>query len=342
MTIRWGIIGCGDVCEVKSGPAFSKVPDSELVAVMRRDADKAADYARRHDVGRWTSDADAILQADDIDAVYIATPVGAHAEYALSVAAAGKSCYVEKPMARNASEASWMLDAFRAAGQRLFVAYYRRALPRFVAVRDWIASGRLGKVTSVDYRFAARRWDDPRTAETVWRIDAARAGGGFFMDLGCHLLDILDFLLGPIESASGQAVNLASDYAVEDVVAMQMRFASGALGTAGWNFAAADRADRIEIRGTCGSVRMSCFGDEPVQLRVGEDVEEHHLANPAHVQQPLIASIVDDLLDRGACPSTGESALRTSRVMDTVLAGYYGDRRDDFWLRPETWPGRRV
>ncbi|MFP4354178.1 MAG: Gfo/Idh/MocA family protein [Phycisphaerae bacterium] len=339
MPIRWGIIGCGDVCEVKSGPAFQNVPDSQLVAVMRRDAAKAADYARRHEVPRWTAHTDEIIQADDVDAVYIATPVGSHAEYALAVAAAGKPCYVEKPMARNVTECRRMVDAFQAVEQKLFVAYYRRGLDRFIRSRDLIAQGRLGQVTSVHYRYA-RRWDDSRTCQLPWRVDAALAGGGFVMDLGCHLLDILDFLLGPIGKVSGLAVNLAGSYSVEDNVVMHMQFADGPVGTCAWNFASDQPQDLIEICGTEGQLRLSCFGNEPVELRRGDAIETFALPNPKHIQQPLIHSIVDDLLGRGDCPSTGVSAERTSRVLDDVLESYYGCRSDAFWDRPETWPGR--
>ena len=98
-TIRWGMIGCGSVTEVKSGPAYQQTPGFSLHAVMRRDAQKAADYARRHQVPLWFSDADALIQHPEIDAVYIATPPDSHLFYALKVAAAGKICCVEKPMA---------------------------------------------------------------------------------------------------------------------------------------------------------------------------------------------------------------------------------------------------
>src|SRR5688572_390850 len=152
MTIRWGIIGCGDVCEVKSGPAFRKVEGSSLVAVMRRDAAKARDYAKRHGVARWYTSADEMIADGEVDAVYIATPPGSHEELAKKVAAAGKPCYVEKPMARTHGECVRIIDAFRAARVPLFVAYYRRRLPRFVKAKELIDTGALGRVTGIVYR----------------------------------------------------------------------------------------------------------------------------------------------------------------------------------------------
>ena len=338
-TIRWGIIGCGDVTEVKSGPALQKAEGSSLVAVMRRDAAKAADYAKRHGVPRWYADADALIHDREVDVVYVATPPGSHAEYALRVAEAGKPCYVEKPMARSQAECLRMVEAFRLKGLPLFVAYYRRALPRFVKVKELIDAGALGRVTGVTYRHSRLFRPD---APYQWRLDPVHAGGGLLLDLGSHLLDQLDFLLGPLSDVSGNAANITGGLA-EDAVSMTFRTAGGAIGSAIWNFAGAHREDLLEIEGTAGRVVLSCFGNEPVRLTTEAGKEStFDLPNPPHIQQPLIQTIVDELLGQGGrCPSTGETAARTSRVMDEVLAGYYGGREDAFWERPDTWPGRQ-
>ena len=331
MAIRWGIIGCGTVCEVKSGPAFQKVEGSRLVAVMRRDPVKAADYAQRHGVPRWYVQADALIADPEVDAVYVATPPGSHAELALKVAAAGKPCYVEKPMARNHAECRRMVAAFREAGLPLFVAYYRRRLPRFVKAKELIDAGRLGRVTGISYRhtrlFRATQAGD-------WRLDPAQSGGGLFLDLGSHALDLFDFLLGPLADVRGDAARFAEGRA-EDVVVMTFRTGCGALGSASWNFAGASRTDLIEIDGTRGRLVMSCFGNEPLRLEspAGE-AETFDLPNPPHSPPPFIQSMVDELLGRGdPAPSTGETAARTSKVMDDVLERFYGSRADGFWDR---------
>lgn len=336
--VRWGIIGCGDVTEIKSGPGFQKADGSRLVAVMRRQSTLAADYARRHGVPRWYDHADALIADPEVDAVYIATPPETHAHYALLVAAAGKPAYVEKPMARHAPECNQMIDAFARAGQKLFVAYYRRCLPRFVQVRELLAARALGSPTGIRLHFS-----EPRHGEAgdAWRVSALKAGGGLFLDLGSHALDLLDHLFGPLRNIMGVAANLASAAPVEDVVTMSFQTESGIPGTAAWNFASAAREDVLEIGGTDGRLTCSIFGNEPLRLEVSSGVQLIDRPNPPHVQQPLIQTVVDDLLGRGTCPSTGESARRTSRVMDRVLAAYYGGRDDEFWLRPETWPGRR-
>lgn len=341
MTIRWGILGCGDVTEVKSGPGFQKAEGSALVAVMRRNGALAEDYARRHNVPRWYDDADRLIHDPEVDAVYIGTPPGSHLEYALKVCAAGKPAYVEKPMARNHAECREMVAAFHEAGLPLFVAFYRRALPRFRKTKEIVESGQIGQVTGVAYRFASPSHQKTDAANLPWRLKVDEAGGGLFLDLGCHTLDILDFILGPLERAEGDAANLAAPYAVEDSVLLRFRTASGAFGTATWNFVSGVREDTIEITGTEGCVSLSTFGNEPVLLVTESRQETFDLPNPPHIQQPLIQTIVNALQGRGACPSIGESAARTQRVMDIALERYYGGREDAFWTRPETWPGRR-
>ena len=336
--VRWGIIGCGKVTEVKSGPAFDAVSGSKRVMVMRRDGHLAQDYAERHGVPRWTTDADALIADPDVDAVYVATPVGSHLDYALKVCAAGKPCYVEKPMARHVPEAEAMLAAFQRAGVPLFVAYYRRALPRFLKTRALVADGAIGRLTGLTYRSASAA--HKRMGEMPWRLKAEESGGGLFMDIGCHTLDAIDFIAGPLLDVQGRAANAASPCAVEDNVVMTFRLESGGQGTASWNFASEIAEDIIVFTGTTGRISLSTFGQEPVRLERSGHTECFDLPNPVQVQQPLIETIVNQLLGRGTCLSTGETALRTTRVMDTVLANYYGGRNDPFWLRPESWPGR--
>jgi predicted dehydrogenase len=338
--IRWGIVGCGDVTEVKSGPAFQKVKGSDLVAVMRRDRDKAADYAKRHKVPRWYDDATALINDSEVDAVYIATPPGSHEHLALQVCAAGKPCYVEKPMARSYAECNRMVEAFHAARLPLFVAYYRRGLPRFAEAKKIVESGVLGTVSGVSLHHAHLAPQTQQNQELPWRMQAEHAGAGLYLDLASHALDILDFLFGPLEEVAGAAANRAGAYDVEDTVAMSFR-AGGAPAVATWNFAASHRQDTLRIEGTQGALTMSVFGNEPLRLETGGTTEEFVRPHPEHVQQPLIQSMVDELLGRGQCPSHGESAARTSRVMDIALESYYGGRSDPFWERPQTWPGKR-
>jgi predicted dehydrogenase len=315
-TIRWGIIGCGEVTEVKSGPAFQNARGSRLVAVMRRDAQRAADYAQRHNVPRWYDNAAALIEDPEVDAIYVATPPSLHLTYVRLVAQAHKPVYVEKPMGRSFAESQEMLAACQGAGVPLFVAYYRRALPRFLKVKEWIEDGVLGEIRFVTSVLSQPVGDD---LHHPWHLDADVSGGGRFVDVGCHALDLLDFLLGPIDRVRGAAANQARLYEVADIVSGEWVFASGVHGVGVWCFTGGDPIDRTEIVGTQGTARFSLLRDAPVTLSTAAGVTQERIDNPAHVQQPLVQSVVDELLGLGTCPSTGVSASRTNWVIDELL-----------------------
>jgi len=322
-TIRWGIIGCGNVTEVKSGPAFQRARNSALVAVMRRNGDLARDYAERHQVPKWYDDAAALIGDPDVDAVYVATPPSSHKHYALMAAAAGKPVYVEKPMALDFAECQAMIRACDAAAVPLFVAYYRRALPRFLKVRDLLRSGAIGDVRCVHVTFHEPAGDDVRRPDALpWRVLPPISGGGLFVDMASHMLDFLDFALGPIVDAQGIAANQAGLYPAEDIVTATFLFESGIPGTGTWCFTAPEHRDRTEIVGSEGRISYVTFDASPIVLETHSGRTEFPIENPAHIQQPLIQAIVDELTGGMPSPSTGASAARTSRVMDAMRAGY--------------------
>lgn len=319
-TIRWGIIGCGDVTEVKSGPALQKAENSELVAVMRRDKNKAEDYAQRHKVAKWYSNADELINDPDVDAVYIATPPDSHMEYTLRVAKAGKPVYVEKPMARSHAECKKMIQACTKANVPLFTAYYRRSLPRFLKVREFLIDQKIGKVSHVRVVLSQPPYDwDYDPENPVWRVMPNIAGGGYFVDLASHTLDLLDFYFGPIKSATGIAANQTRMYPAEDVVSANFQFESGILGAGIWCFNAAYSEDRVEIIGSKGKITFSTFSHEPVVIYYGKKKKSFKIKHPAHIQQPHIQSVVDELNKTGKCPSNGRNASRTNWVMDQIL-----------------------
>ncbi|MCM2983590.1 Gfo/Idh/MocA family oxidoreductase [Niallia circulans] len=320
--VRWGIIGCGDVTEVKSGPGFQLAENSKLVAVMRRNGELAKDYAERHHVPKWYDDGEALINDPDVDAVYVATPPAFHKEYALLAAKAGKPVYVEKPMARNYQECLEMIEACKRADVPLFVAYYRRALPRFLKIKEIVDSGVLG-----DIRFVRTiQYQPPLKDDQAWRVQPELAGGGLFLDLASHTLDILDFLLGPIKEAEGFATNQNGSYEAEDMVTGNYLFESGVHGTGTWCFGAYDHVDENEIVGSKGKLTFATFGNGPITLTTSEGTEEWVIENPRHIQQPMIQLMVDELTGKGTSPSTGESGARTNWVMDQLIKGYYGEK----------------
>lgn len=316
--IRWGIIGCGDVTEVKSGPGFQKSEGSELIAVMRRNGKLAEDYARRHNVPKWYNDANKLINDPDVDAVYIATPPSTHKEYTIAVASSGKPVYVEKPMARNYNECTEMVEVCRKYNVPLFVAYYRRALPRFLKIKSLLEENRIGEIRSVSIKFFQQSSEKDLSPDN-WRVDPAIAGCGYFCDLGSHMIDLIQFLLGKISNASGYALNQSKLYKAEDTVAAAFIFENGICGNGIWSFNAYNNLDETEILGTKGKIIYPTFSNEPVRLYIDDSVEEIKIEHPPHVAQPLIQLVVNELLGKGVSPSTGETGAHTSLIMDKIL-----------------------
>ena len=324
--IRWGIIGVGNVTEVKSGPAFRKADHSDLVAVMRRDAAKAEDYARRHGVSRWYSNADDLINDQEVNAVYVATPPSSHARYAIKVMQAGKPVYVEKPMALNHKECLEMIRVSEKTGMPLMVAYYRRTLPAFLKIKELIESGEIGKPLTANIRlYKQAREREIKPGEMSWHVFPEISGAGHFYDLASHQLDYFDFLFGPISLVKGIAVNQAALYPAEDTVTATFRFESGVTGNGSWCFIVdpAAETDVMEIIGDGGKITFGCFrfGDVVLENRMG--VHTFRFTNPENIQFNLIQQVVNTLLGKASCVSTGITAARTSFVLEEIVRSYY-------------------
>lgn len=316
---RWGILGCGAVTEVKSGPAYSLVPEFELFGAMRRDLEKARDYATRHRLPFYTNDAKALIEHPKIDAIYIATPPDTHKSYGLLVAAAGKPCCIEKPLAPNYADALAIQKAFEVRGLPLFVAYYRRSLPRFLKVKSWLDAGHIGAIRHI-------HWEKTRTPSPMdisgaynWRTDQQVAYGGYFDDLASHGLDLFVFLLGAIERASGLSRNQQGYYTSMDAVTGSWLHKGGVTGSGYWNFGVDAGKDRVTILGKKGRISFSVLDDAPIRLVSEAISEELYIAHPAHVQQFHVAGMAAELKGGARHPSTGKTAVHTNWVMDRIL-----------------------
>ena len=326
--VNWGIIGCGNVTEVKSGPAFNKVNGSRLMAVMRRNKALAEDYAKRHNVPKVYSDPHQLINDNEIDAVYVATPPGSHAAYAIDTLKAGKPVYIEKPMAINYEECEMINEASAKYGVPVFVAYYRRALPGFLKVKEMIENGRIGKVLFFQVQLFKPASEDEKAGNLPWRVDPAVAGGGHFFDLASHQLDYFDFIFGPVLSVRSMARNNGGLYTAEDFVTAELEYSNGITGTGTWcfNVTRTSYRDIIEIIGDKGSIRFSTFSFDNIVLTNNEGSTEMVNERPEHVQYYLIDKIVSALNGNGTSPSTGITAARTSKVMDEIVGEYYGSR----------------
>jgi predicted dehydrogenase len=323
--VKWGIIGCGDVCEVKSGPALYKSEFSELVAVMRRDSEKVQDFAHRHGVASYYTDAKDLINDDRINAIYIATPPAFHLNYTIQAAKARKAVYVEKPMALNFEECKQMIAICEKHKVPLFVAYYRRGLPYFQKVKELLDSGVLGDLMLIDLELIKPKDNREKITAKNWRTQAEISGGGYFYDLASHQIDLLEFLLGPIQNAHGSARNMLKQYSVEDTVTAALEFERGLIGTARWSFTGRPgvRMDELCIRGEKGEIRCSSFnGDRPIELITEEEKTEFSLPYPQHVQQPLIEQIIAQLRGKGEALSTGKTAARANYWMDRIVGKF--------------------
>lgn len=232
LTIRWGFIGCGEVTEKKSGPAFSAVDGSKVVAVMSRNKEKARSYAIRHGIPKWYDDAQRLVDDPNVNAVYIATPPSTHATYAIMAMKSGKAVYIEKPMASNYEDCGRINRIAEKTNVPCFVAYYRRYLPYFLKVKEIIKSGRIGNPINIQIRFAVPPRDlDYNRDNLPWRVQPDIAGGGYFYDLAPHQIDLLQEMFGPIIEAEGYTANRGGLYKTEDTVSACFRFTDG---TPGW------------------------------------------------------------------------------------------------------------
>jgi predicted dehydrogenase len=318
--IRWGIIGCGDVTEMKSGPAFNKVANSSLVAVMRRDAAKAKDYAQRHNVSKWYSDADELINDDEVNAVYIATPPAFHEEYAIAAINAGKPVYIEKPMALDFASANMITKVAKEKNIKVSVAHYRRGQPLFNKVKQLLADKIIGDVLFARLAFYKKplnidALDIPKVA---WRINPAIAGGGLFHDIAPHQLDLMYWFFGEIEKASGYAFSQSKLYNADDIVSGNILFKSGVIFNGLWCFNVAEEnvKDHCEIQGSEGKICFPIFEHKKIEV-IKNGKTENILFDPLeHVQQPLIQKVVDYFLDKGPNPSSAEDGAVVMRLLD--------------------------
>ena len=324
--LKWGFIGCGEVTEKKSGPAFSEVPGSSVEAVMSRSEEKARSYAERHGIKKWYTDAQELIDDPDVNAIYIATPPSSHATFAIMAMRAGKPVYVEKPLAASYDDCARVNRVSEQIHVPCFVAYYRRYLPYFQKVKNIISEKVIGDIVSVQIRFAVppRDLDYNHPENLPWRLQPDIAGGGYFYDLAPHQLDLLQDIFGVIIDAYGICSNRAGLYQVEDSVSACFKFENGLSGSGSWCFVAYESAkeDRIEVVGTKGQLSFSVFTYEPINLITSEGSQSIVVPNPPYVQYPLIKSVIEHLQGLNVCTCTSISATPVNWAMDRILGKF--------------------
>ena len=326
-TIRWGMIGAGDVAEVKSGPAFQRVEGSELVALMRRNAEKAADFARRHQVPEWYDDAATMLKQADINAVYVATPPASHLEYALMALEAGKDVYLEKPMAMNAAECQLINEAVRKSGRKLSVAHYRRGLAAFQKVKELLVAGAIGTP-----KLALLRILQPAKpsfiveTDTNWRVQPEVSGGGLFHDIAPHQIDLMLHYFGEPIAYEGTSLNQARLYEADDLVNGSILFENNVLFQGTWAFSVPEAfaQEEVQIIGSEGSITFTFYGSE-VQLQQGSHRQTFSFEHPPHIQQPMIEQVVRYFQGKQENPCSGEVGEKVIRIMNAFTSKWFNN-----------------
>lgn len=321
--IRWGMIGCGAVTEKKSGPAFYKARGSSLEGVFSRNITKAQDYARRHHISKVYQCVEDLLEDPHIDAVYIATPPKFHKEYALACMEHGKIPYIEKPLGMNVEECKEILRQSEELDIPAFVAYYRRGMEKFNKVKSLLDEEAIGEIRVVYVKHLMQPLSSDLSLETLhWTVKANETQGGRFIDMGTHILDMLEFLLGKIVEVSGSASNMGGLYEVEDTVVAQFKFESGVLGSGIWCYVAKENLDEMCIIGSKGSIRFSVMDYSAVKLKIGDQETCFKFEEPEHVSQPYIQSIVDELNLGMKSNASLESSVNNVRIIDEILKKY--------------------
>lgn len=328
--ICWGMIGCGDVTEVKNGPGLYSAENSCLIGITNRTKAKAESWVARHGHGKVFDSVADLLADPEIDIVYVATTPDCHKEYAIACAQAGKHCYVEKPIALSYADALEIRDAFAQSGTKVFVAHYRRGMSRYKELRRLLAEGVIGKVRGLQVIRTQPQQESERGEEALrpWRVRMDVSGGGFFFESDIHQLDLIDYLVGPAVQWSAVTANGTGVYDGEDVVSLSMLTEQQVMVSGLWCYASHDLLDRFVIFGDKGHIEFQYGKDnEPITIRT--EAGEQKITPFVHknIGTENIQDIVNDLLGCGVCHSTLESAMRSLKITDAVVAQWHAQQK---------------
>lgn len=322
--IRWGIIGCGDVAEHKSGPPLYQTPGSELIAVMRRDEEKAANFSRRHGAKRWYSDVEALLGDPDINAVYIASPHYLHPTHASKAAQAGKIVLCEKPMGAGRADAESIVEVCRTCGVSLTAAYYRRFWPIVQKMKTLLAEDAIGRVVSARVQLADHFDGDPNRP---WLTSLREAGGGALANAGSHWVDLTRYLLGEVTEVMACCSSTAG-FEVEDTTVAILRIEDQAFVSFSSTWQGRIGVNEFDIYGTHGRIFASSLSAGRLQLfRPGKEPEYFELARSAPAHQELIKELISRLQTGRNSPVPGDEAVAVWRIIEAAYRSNIGGCR---------------
>ncbi|NBO65495.1 MAG: gfo/Idh/MocA family oxidoreductase [Acidobacteria bacterium] len=317
--IGWGLIGCGDISRKRVAPALGELDGCELIAVNRGRPELAPGFAQEFGARRWYADWRDLLTDREVEAVYLATPVDLHADQTIAAAEAGKHVLCEKPMAINGAECDRMIDACEANGVKLGIAYYRHFYPVIQRIKELLLLGDIGQPVLARIN-AFEMFNPPPGSDRYWLLEPARSGGGPMMDFGCHRIEVLINLLGPVLGADSLHSSARLERQVEDTSLASFRFASGAVATLAVSHAAWEPQDTLDIFGERGSFHVPVLNSGQLTIRTKDgDRVEHH---PPHsnIHLPLIEDFVISLRACRPPKVDGHQGREVARVEDLIYA----------------------
>lgn len=296
MTLKWGLIGCGDISRKRVAPALRDLPNCDLVAVSRANFEQAESFAKEFGARKWYRDWTDIIADEEIEAVYIATPVRLHAEQTIAAAEAGKHVLCEKPMAMNVDECDRMITACRANNVKLGIAYYRHFYPAIKRIKEIIAAGEIGH--PVIAQINAFEWFNPEpSSPRHWLIEKSQAGGGPMFDFGCHRIEVLQNILGPITRTVSVLNTVLFERQVEDTGVAAFQFERGTLGVLSITHAARQSQDTVAIFGSQGSIRVESLNEGTVAIKTSAGERLEALPPAQNFHQPLIDDFAQAVIE---------------------------------------------
>lgn len=324
LRVKWGLIGCGDIARKRIAPALRDLPNSELVAVNRANVEMAESFAGEFGAQRWHKDWQELIADEEVEAVYVATPVHLHAAQTIAAAEAGKHVLCEKPMAMSVAECDRMIAACEARKVKLGIAYYRRFYPVVAFIKSLLSSGEIGTPIIAQVNAFERFAPEPSHPRR-WLLEKELSGGGPMFDFGCHRFEVLINLLGEVKAIKGLVGNALFERGVEDTASALLQFESGAQAVLSVTHAACEPQDTLNIFGSRGSIHVAVLNEGRVRIKnaVGERTEVHQPHSNLHL--PLIDDFARAIINDTEPQVDGRAGRETSRVLEEI---YESARRD--------------
>lgn len=315
--LNWGLIGAGDIARKRIAPALCELENCNLVSISRKNAETAESFAKEFGAEKWFADWRELIADEEIDAVYLATPVFLHKEQTIAAAEAGKHVLCEKPMALNPKECEEMLAACQANNVTLGIAYYRHFYPVIKRIKEIIAAGEIGKPVLAQMN-AFEFFDPTPEISRYWLLEKEKSGGGPMMDFGCHRLEVLNNLFGEVTQIKSLVTKTAFEREVEDTATALLQFEGGTCASVTVTHAAREPQDTLSIFGTKGSIHIPVLNKDEIRIKneKGEIVESH----PTHpnVHLPLIKDFTNAVLENREPLVTGEIGRKIQILEDKI------------------------